>query len=109
MVALVDGAGNVAASYGYDVWGALTSVTERFANGWTNPYRYDGYERVRYDAETGLYWMSCAPTTPHWGGSSRTIRSAATPSRAGRLRPTCTLPTTRSSTRIRRGGPTWTC
>ncbi len=67
VVALVDGAGNVAASYGYDVWGALTSVTERFANGWTNPYRYDGYERVRYDAETGLYWMSVRAYDPTLG------------------------------------------
>ncbi|HEX8996234.1 MAG TPA: RHS repeat-associated core domain-containing protein [Ktedonobacterales bacterium] len=28
------------------------------ANGWTNPYRYDGRDGARYDASTGLYWLS---------------------------------------------------
>ncbi|HEV2459024.1 MAG TPA: hypothetical protein VGS80_11745, partial [Ktedonobacterales bacterium] len=50
VVALSDANGNVVASYGYDAFGALTSISESFTNGWTNPYRCDG--------ETGLYWMS---------------------------------------------------
>ena len=45
VVSLVDASGNSVASYSYDVWGNLTSSSESFpsgANGWTNPYRYDG-------------------------------------------------------------------
>lgn len=62
-IALVDTSGNTVASYSYDPFGLLMSDTESFANGWSNPYRYDGRDGVRYDLETELYWMSaCAPT-----------------------------------------------
>ncbi len=41
---LTDATGNSVASYAYDTWGALPSVSEAIsnANGWINPYRYDG-------------------------------------------------------------------
>ncbi len=54
VVALVDAQGNVAASYAYDAFGQLTSASENFGSGttWTNPYRYDGRDGVRYDGET---------------------------------------------------------
>ncbi len=34
---------------------------------WTNPYRYDGRDGVRYDGETGLYWMSVRAYDPALG------------------------------------------
>jgi RHS repeat-associated protein len=67
VVALVDATGTVAATYAYDVFGGLTSSTENFPNGWVNPYRYDGCDRVRYDAETGPYWMSVRAYDPTLG------------------------------------------
>lgn len=42
------------ASYSYDEYGILLSSIESFPGGWTNPYRYDGRDDVRYDAETAL-------------------------------------------------------
>jgi hypothetical protein len=56
----VDGSGNVDATYAYDTWGNLTSASESIpnANGWTNPFRYDGRDGVQYDAADNLYWMS---------------------------------------------------
>ena len=59
MVALVDANGNSVASYAYDAFDQLTSASENFGGTttWTNPYRYDGRDGVRYDGETGLYWM----------------------------------------------------
>lgn len=47
VVALVDAQGNAVASYGYDAFGLLTSDTESFASGWSNPSRYDGRDSVR--------------------------------------------------------------
>ena len=69
VVALVDSAGATVASYSYDAFGVPQAggVAESFANGWTNPYRYDGKDRVRYDAETGLYWMSVRAYDPAIG------------------------------------------
>ncbi len=69
VVALVDAQGNVAASYAYDAFGQLTSASESFGSGttWTNPYRYDGRDGVRYDGETGLYWMSVRAYDPALG------------------------------------------
>ncbi len=67
VVALTDSSGNVVASYAYDAFGVLTSSSESFPGGWSNPYRYDGGERVRYDAETGLYWMSVRAYDPTLG------------------------------------------
>src|SRR5579884_4159506 len=67
VVALVNGSGTVAASYSYDAFGNLLASSGSFANGWVNPYRYDGRDRVRYDAETGLYWMSVRAYDPTTG------------------------------------------
>lgn len=67
VVALTDSGGNVVASYAYDVFGALTVDTESFANGWHNPYLYDGKDRARYDVETGLYWLSVRAYDPTLG------------------------------------------
>ncbi len=66
-MALTDGSGNVVASYSYDAFGVVTSSSESFPNGWSNPYRYDGGEGVRYDAETGLYWMRVRAYDPALG------------------------------------------
>jgi RHS repeat-associated protein len=66
VVALTDANGNTVASYSYDAFGGVTA-TESFANGWTNPYRYDGKDRVRYDTETSLYWMSVRAYDPTLG------------------------------------------
>jgi hypothetical protein len=58
MVTLVDAQGNVAASYSYDAFGQLTAFSENFGGGttiWTNPYRYDGRDGVRYDGETEMF------------------------------------------------------
>lgn len=64
---LVDASGNPVASYAYDTWGNLTSASESFANGWSNPYRYDGRDGVRYDAVDGLYWMRVRAYNPTIG------------------------------------------
>jgi RHS repeat-associated protein len=67
VVALVDSNGTSVASYSYDEFGNLTSSSESLPNGWHNPYRYDGAEGVRYDSETGLYWMSVRAYDPTLG------------------------------------------
>jgi RHS repeat-associated protein len=67
VVALTDTSGNVVASYAYDAFGNLTGSNESFPNGWSNPYRYDGAEGVRYDPETNLYWMSVRAYDPTLG------------------------------------------
>ena len=69
VVALVDASGNIAASYAYDAFGQLTAFSENFGGTttWTNPYRYDGKDGVRYDGETGLYWMSVRAYDPALG------------------------------------------
>jgi RHS repeat-associated protein len=67
VVALVAADGTLAAQYGYDEYGNRISSSESFANGWTNPYRFDGLDRVRYDAETNLYWMSVRAYDPTIG------------------------------------------
>ncbi|MEO7019843.1 MAG: RHS repeat-associated core domain-containing protein, partial [Ktedonobacteraceae bacterium] len=66
VVALTDSSGTVVASYSYDAFGALLSSSENFG-GWSNPYRYDGADLVRYDSETGLYWMSVRAYDPTLG------------------------------------------
>ena len=60
---------NVVASYAHDTWGNLTSASESIpnANGWVNPYRFDGRDGVRYDAATGLDWMSVRAYDPSVG------------------------------------------
>lgn len=69
VVALVDAQGNSVASYSYDAFGQLTAFSENFGGTttWTNPYRYDGRDGVRYDGETGLYWMSVRAYDPALG------------------------------------------
>ena len=67
VVALVDTNGTVQASYSYDAFGNLTSSSETLANGWSNPYRFDGAELVRYDPETNLYWMRVRAYDPTLG------------------------------------------
>lgn len=67
VTSLTDTSGAVVASYLYDSWGALTSSTETFANGWSNPYRYDGRDGARYDASDGLYWLSVRAYDPTLG------------------------------------------
>ena len=49
-----------------DAFGQLTSFSENFGGttSWTNPYRYDRRAGVRYDGETGLYWMSVRSYDP---------------------------------------------
>jgi RHS repeat-associated protein len=67
VVNVTDRSGTVVASYAYDAFGALVSSSESFPNGWSNPFRYDGAQGVRYDAETGLYWMSVRAYDPTLG------------------------------------------
>jgi RHS repeat-associated protein len=69
VVALVDASGNTVASYAYDAFGQLTAASENFGSGttWTNSYRYDGRDGVRYDGETGFYWMSVRAYDPTLG------------------------------------------
>ncbi len=67
MVSLSDATGASVAAYSYDAWGALTSSSEAFpggANGWSNPYRYDGRDGTRYDTSDGLYWLSARVYDP---------------------------------------------
>jgi RHS repeat-associated protein len=67
VVDVTDRSGSVVASSSYDAFGALTSSSESFPTGWSNPFRYDGAQGVRYDAETGLYWMSVRAYDPTLG------------------------------------------
>jgi RHS repeat-associated protein len=67
VVALTDASGTSVAAYAYDAWGAVTVDTEHFPNGWRNPYLYDGRDGARYDAETGLYWLSVRAYDPTLG------------------------------------------
>ncbi|MEO7020734.1 MAG: RHS repeat-associated core domain-containing protein, partial [Ktedonobacteraceae bacterium] len=66
VVALTDSSGTPKASYTYDAFGILLSSSETL-EGWSNPYRYDGADLVRYDSETGLYWMSVRAYDPTLG------------------------------------------
>ena len=67
VVNLADASGNIVASYTYDEFGAPLSSSESFPGGWTNPYRYDGRDLVRYDSETSLDWMSVRAYDPTLG------------------------------------------
>lgn len=66
-VALVDVNGNAVDAYAYDPFGVVSINTESFANGWHNPYLYDGRDGARYDGETGLYWLSVRAYDPTLG------------------------------------------
>jgi RHS repeat-associated protein len=62
VVALTDSTGNVVDRYSYDVWGALTSVSESVPQ----RLRYAGYW---YDQELGWYWVSVRlydPSLKRW-------------------------------------------
>jgi RHS repeat-associated protein len=63
---LTDASGGVVATYTYDTWGTLTASSESIpnANGWTNPYRFDGRDGVRSDAATGLDWLATRAYDP---------------------------------------------
>jgi RHS repeat-associated protein len=69
---IYDSNGNVVASYLYDTWGKVVSLTD--ANGTPiidpahignmNPIRYRGYY---YDIETGYYYLESRYYSPEWG------------------------------------------
>jgi RHS repeat-associated protein len=42
-------------------------LTDTDQSGWSNPYRYDGRDGARYDAATGLYWLSVRAYDPSVG------------------------------------------
>jgi RHS repeat-associated protein len=63
VVAVTDASGTIAATYSYDAY-SVPASSGSFHNGWSNPYRYDGKDGVRYDPETGLYWMSTRAYDP---------------------------------------------
>ncbi len=73
VVVLVDDAGNLVAHYHYDRFCNSTDNTEAIpnANGWVNPYRYDGRvwwrDGVRYDAADGLFWLRVRAYDPTLG------------------------------------------
>jgi RHS repeat-associated protein len=67
VVALTDASGTSVAAYAYDAWGVVQMDTEHFANGWRNPYLYDGRDGARYDTETGLYWLAVRAYDPTLG------------------------------------------
>lgn len=74
-VATENAYGNVTVGYSYDAFGQLAGASESLGGttAWTTPYRYDGRDGVRYDGETGLYWMSVRISTDRC--SPLTIRS----------------------------------
>ena len=75
----MDASGTAVASYAYDTWGAVSSTTEAFANGWHNPYLYDDKDGIRYDQETGLSWMAVRAYDPTLGRFiSRTVWEGST-------------------------------
>ncbi|HEX2347692.1 MAG TPA: RHS repeat-associated core domain-containing protein, partial [Ktedonobacterales bacterium] len=69
VVNLTDASGAVVATYAYDAWGNLTTSSENIpgANGWVNPFRFDGRDGVRYDDSDGLYWMCVRAYDPTIG------------------------------------------
>jgi len=69
VVNLTDASGAVVATYSYDTWGNLLSASESIpnANGWSNPFRFDGRDSVQFDATTGLDWMATRAYDPTTG------------------------------------------
>ena len=59
---IVDGQGNVVASYRYDAWGNILEESGPLAD--VNPYRYAGY---RWDGEVGLYFLRTRYYDPSLG------------------------------------------
>ncbi len=65
IVGIADAAGNLIASYTYDAWGKVTSVTgSNTTIGELNPFRYRGYI---YDHDTGLYYLQSRYYDPETG------------------------------------------
>ncbi len=73
IIGLIDMSGAAVASYTYDSWGKLISITDGSGKvitndttsiGVKNPYRYRGY---RYDTETGLYYLQSRYYSPDRG------------------------------------------
>ena len=65
ILGIADSAGNLMASYAYDPWGKVLSITgSDIAIGNLNPFRYRGYY---YDAETGLYYLQSRYYDPEVG------------------------------------------
>ncbi|MBA2870486.1 RHS repeat-associated protein [Anoxybacillus calidus] len=67
VVALTDAAGNVVATYDYDEWGNVTSITGNQEVAEANPYRYVGKYGVFYDQDTGMYLMGWRDYDPKTG------------------------------------------
>lgn len=67
VVALTDTAGNIQATYDYDEWGNVTSITGNQEVAGVNPYRYVGRYGVFYDADTNLYLMGWRDYDPGIG------------------------------------------
>lgn len=65
IVGIADAAGNLIASYAYDPWGKVTSVTgSNTAIGELNPFRYRGYY---YDSDIQLYYLQSRYYDPEIG------------------------------------------
>ena len=69
IIRIMDSCGNIVVYYGYSSWGEVRNCSGTLAAtvGTKNPYRYRGY---RYDAETGLYYVSSRyydPEVRRWG------------------------------------------
>lgn len=65
IVGIADAAGNLIASYTYDAWGKVTSVTgSNTAIGELNPFRYRSYY---YDSDIQLYYLQSRYYDPEIG------------------------------------------
>ena len=65
IVGIADAAGNLIASYTYDTWGKVTSVTgSNVAIGELNPFRYRGYY---YDSDIQMYYLQSRYYDPEIG------------------------------------------
>jgi RHS repeat-associated protein len=65
IIALIDDVGTQVASYSYNSWGKLITLSgEMTESVWAvNPYRYRGY---RYDSEIKLYYLQSRYYNPEW-------------------------------------------
>ena len=65
ILGIADSDGNLIASYAYDPWGKVLSITgSDIVVGNLNPFRYRGYY---YDNETGLYYLQSRYYDPEVG------------------------------------------
>ena len=64
VIAIATSSGNVIASYTYDSWGKLISITGSYIIGYQNPIRYRSYY---YDNESGLYYLKSRYYNPEIG------------------------------------------